>query len=625
MNIQKTIIFIILTLSVLMLTAQTPDKNPEDWELVFVDEFNQDLDPDIWRIKHHFDHGGEPQMYTHREKNVRIENGLLILECHQEDYIDHQYTSGWVDLRKDYKYGFFEIRSRQDLGKGLWPAFWFSYASTTSDGWPPEIDIFETKGSDDSFFSGGIHARINGEPTKTYELIDYQQSVSQWHRYAIEWSPDIINWYVDDQLIGSTTIDVPQVLRRLVLNLAIYPWRQPDADADYFPAKFEMDYIKIWKRTGGAPHLSWKETWLSDQPNSIADWHLEPNDVFVAGDFNGDHKDEIFVVHPSSKQAMMIGYNDKEWKQKYTNGNTKKIGNWKIRKKDQYQVGDLDNDGQDELMLIHMASEKVQVISLKDDQWEILLELSKNDFASWELNKKDQFFMGNFHGDDAEELLVLNAVDNRCMLFSYEEKQNQILPIFGSDKLIDWDFGLEDQYIFGDFDQNGLEEWFLINSITKKAARYSFHEASWRLDYSNNKSGHIDNWILHKDDIYMAGDFDRNGIEDMLFINNNTHHSKIYQPLNWTVHWSNNGNPNIYNWHLFLEHGDQIICGNFEDYRPEQIFIVRHSERENESLSDYRNSIKASHKEFLRYRKKKRSFSMKAQKNVKTSQLLSAY
>ena len=184
-KIHPALLLITALLFIIQAYTQTPHTNPNDWKLVFEDQFNEPLDLDIWKISNDYDHGGEPQIYTHRKKNVRVEDGLLIIECHQENYKDHQYTSGYVDLKKDYKYGFFEIRCKQPLGKGLWPAYWFSSASSTKDGWPPEIDIFETNGKDPTFSSGGVFAKENGKATKTYEFKDYQQSIDKWHTYSI--------------------------------------------------------------------------------------------------------------------------------------------------------------------------------------------------------------------------------------------------------------------------------------------------------------------------------------------------------------------------------------------------------------------------------------------------------
>ena len=59
-----------------------------DWKLVWSDEFNgTKLDYSKWGIEENAFGGGnhEQQIYTDRSKNVRVENGSLILEAHKDN------------------------------------------------------------------------------------------------------------------------------------------------------------------------------------------------------------------------------------------------------------------------------------------------------------------------------------------------------------------------------------------------------------------------------------------------------------------------------------------------------------------------------------------------------------
>jgi len=59
-----------------------------DWKLVWSDEFNgSKLDYSKWGIEENAFGGGnhEQQIYTDRSKNVRVENGSLILEAHKDN------------------------------------------------------------------------------------------------------------------------------------------------------------------------------------------------------------------------------------------------------------------------------------------------------------------------------------------------------------------------------------------------------------------------------------------------------------------------------------------------------------------------------------------------------------
>ena len=81
------------------------DKNrpAENWKLVWSDEFDGDaLDaekwsPNIWPARKVND---EDQAYTPREKNLRVEDGKLIVEAHKEDYEGAQLYVGSCALRR---------------------------------------------------------------------------------------------------------------------------------------------------------------------------------------------------------------------------------------------------------------------------------------------------------------------------------------------------------------------------------------------------------------------------------------------------------------------------------------------------------------------------------------------
>ena len=600
MRILSTLILMV-SLFIFMITdlayCQTPNNNPKDWELIFEDHFDQKLDPNIWRKMNNYDHGGEPQMYTNRPKNARVEDGSLVIECHKEFYKDHQYTSGYVDLKKDYQFGYFEIRCKQPLGKGLWPAFWFSNATSTDDGWPPEIDVFETNGKDATFTSGGIYVKENGKPTKTFEFKDYQQSIDEWHTYAVDWNPEIINWYVDDQLIGSTTLHVPQILRRLVLNLALFPWDPPADNAHYFPARFEIDYIKIWKRIGGNPYLSWKEDWKNENNFSLLDWEFDIKDVILSADFTGNKQEELFIMNTSSKRSTMFSFEKSSWKEIYRNSKKKYIGKHRIQSSTSVFAIDYNGDGQDELGVIDFSAKRLIFMRLQKNTYDFV---ALNDFnfagSGWVLQKSDQFIVGDFNGDAREEVLLFNTGLGKLLNFGGQDFEFNSV----NGELKNWEFDESDQYLVGDFMGIGRDQLFIINGESKHAKLFNFENSKWKLDYENESKKSIGSWVLNKDDIFLVGDFDENGMDEILFANPISHHTRIYQAANSSFIWSNAGNPNIYYWNLHPDLGDKFISGRFVNSNKSQIFVVRFSGIENKAYSPFQNSCKAKLYSFMK-------------------------
>lgn len=252
------------------------------WSLSWSDEFNaESLDvtkwsPNVWPARKVND---EDQAYTDRARNVRIEDGLLILEAHREDYQDAGYTSGRIHSQGygDFLYGRFEIRAKLPFGKGSWPAIWmlpsdpFRYAtkceagadwqgSATCDAWPNsgEIDIMEHVG----YQMGHVHGTVHNE---AYYWLKWEQRKGRillpdvddnFHVYALEWSPERIDIYVDETLYftyvneqggwRSWPYDQPF---HLILNVAVGGmWGRAGGGIDdsIFPQRMLVDYVRVY-------------------------------------------------------------------------------------------------------------------------------------------------------------------------------------------------------------------------------------------------------------------------------------------------------------------------------------------------------------------------------------------
>jgi beta-glucanase (GH16 family) len=264
------------------------DKNRPagNWELVWSDEFDGDaLDetrwsPNIWPPRKVND---EDQAYTAREKNLRVEDGTLIIEAHKEDYEGASYTSGRIhtDGKGDFLYGRFEVRAKLPAGQGSWPAIWmlpsdpYRYATTceegedwqgssTCDAWPNsgEIDIMEHVGYQMGHVHGTVHNEayywLKWEQRKGRILIDDVDQ--EFHVYALEWTPERIDAFVDDShyftYINENTgwrawpYDQPF---HLILNIAVGgAWGRAGGPIDdsIFPLQMEVDYARVYGLAG---------------------------------------------------------------------------------------------------------------------------------------------------------------------------------------------------------------------------------------------------------------------------------------------------------------------------------------------------------------------------------------
>jgi beta-glucanase (GH16 family) len=253
-------------------------------ELVWSDEFETDgaIDTEKWTIDEWPARrvNDEDQAYTARAKNLRVEDGHLVIEAHKEDYANAAYTSGRIHSqgKGDFLYGRFEARAMLPRGKGTWAAIWmlpsdpFRYATTCSEGdtwqgsetcdaWPNsgEMDFLEHVGYEMGHVHGTVHNRayywINWEQRKGRILLDAPDQ--DWHVYALEWSPEKVEVFVDDTLYftyvnendgwESWPYDHPF---HLVLNLAVGGmWGRAGGgiDDEIFPQRMRVDYVRVYR------------------------------------------------------------------------------------------------------------------------------------------------------------------------------------------------------------------------------------------------------------------------------------------------------------------------------------------------------------------------------------------
>lgn len=247
-----------------MLRAADVDRT-SPWVLAFQDDFDGDsLDAKKWSKGYAWGATHNHRAYMAPEQ-VRIQDGKLVLEAvakrhpsapagtdkyaDQFGYLSFDYTSGAVHTNGKFNFTFGKAvaRCRIPSTLGTWPAFW----TLNADGaWPPEIDILEVPkertvhhyyyhhGSDwqhEASF-GGTHTG----PDKSLAF----------HEYGVEWTANSMRFLFDGQSIaynGNRTETTQGKDMYLILNLAVGGWAGDPPAGAAFPARFECDWVKVWK------------------------------------------------------------------------------------------------------------------------------------------------------------------------------------------------------------------------------------------------------------------------------------------------------------------------------------------------------------------------------------------
>ena len=250
------------------------------YELVWSDEFNKDgrPDPHRWTYERGFVRNEELQWY--RSDNARCEDGLLVIEGRRQRKANPLYNPEgrrWSQKRKyceytsasvttkglhNWQYGRFEMRGRIDTRAGMWPAFWMLGVKGR---WPAngEIDIME-------YYRGMLLANVAWASGRQWRPVwdDVRKPIAEFddpgwsekfHVWRMDWDAESIELYLDDLLLNE--IDVTKTFNKdregknpfrqphyMILNLAIGGASGGDPSKTKFPAKFEVDYVRVYKR-----------------------------------------------------------------------------------------------------------------------------------------------------------------------------------------------------------------------------------------------------------------------------------------------------------------------------------------------------------------------------------------
>ena len=258
-----------------------------EYSLVWQDEFEGTMvDTSKWNIEntdgcpHLCGFGNnELQFYSQRSENVYIENGSLVIKAQRETpsgpFSYRDYTSGKLTTKTkaDWLYGIFEVRAKLPTTQGLWPAIWMLPTQNTYGGWPysGEIDIMEVLGKDDRYLYGTLHyfdrqMSSRGSVGNTHKLTMSEPGFSQdFYVFTVVWTPDIMNWYVNDKfyhsvrkerikgggrdgsaLPGFGPFDHPF---HMILNTAVGGnWPGNPDETTILPQNMHIDYVRVFQK-----------------------------------------------------------------------------------------------------------------------------------------------------------------------------------------------------------------------------------------------------------------------------------------------------------------------------------------------------------------------------------------
>jgi beta-glucanase (GH16 family) len=254
---------------------ETLDGNLPYWgEPVWRDEFEgSQIDGTKWRVLDNETLSWDKASIY--KEQAKLREGKLVITAKRVDPATDRHNRAWATGYLDsrggrfsQRYGRFEVMARLPTrrwdSRGLWPSFWLRDDSGTG-----EIDVMEAWGTpsakpgeeDPGNYAWAVHSDTMGGGTsvKSWGLPRTAPSIaSGFYRYAVEWTPDGITMFIDDQKVGYISKSAnPWLVTsfptkaniRMQLAVGSSYWGVPD-DTTQNPAEYVIEYVRVWKYPG---------------------------------------------------------------------------------------------------------------------------------------------------------------------------------------------------------------------------------------------------------------------------------------------------------------------------------------------------------------------------------------
>lgn len=230
-------------------TACAPEPQPVP---AFAERF-ETIDEERWQVADGWSNGDWTANHWREEQIQIAPHGIdIVLDAATDG--DKAYTSGELQSRETFRYGYFETRMRVPRGSGLVTGF-FTYTRDGHERTWEEIDV-----------------EILGRDTRSIQLTYFRRgrdhivtrplgfdAASDFHNYGFEWTPDKLRWYVDGTLVHEelgASAPLPRAAQRLYLHLwnteTLTDWLG-SIDPDERPWRLSVGCIAFAPRYEGRP------------------------------------------------------------------------------------------------------------------------------------------------------------------------------------------------------------------------------------------------------------------------------------------------------------------------------------------------------------------------------------
>lgn len=334
-------------------------------------------------------------------------------------------------------------------------------------------------------------------------------------------------------------------------------------------------------------------------PGSSYFWTLAPGDRFYVADFDGDGKDDVYVLNTTSWSTRWLGLlrsNGTGLETVIHYGGTIP-GYGSIGASDQLFVADFDGDSKDDLYLFTGSSWSTKYLGMLRSTGSSITTVTRYDVSlpGWTMSANDRFYVADFDGDHKKDLYVFNGLDWSYKYLGMVRSSGTGLSdikLYTSTLASGWNMGAHDRHFVGDIDGDGKDDLYVFNGsdwgiayleMTKSSGTTLDYAKRYDDDASTAWATNIPGWTMKTGDQFAVADANKDGKAD-LFVFNTTDWSTEYLGTlmssatalsgSWSADWINGAGAADWN----LGAIDKIQAVNYEGGIGKADIFIRNAE-----------------------------------------------
>lgn len=261
-------------------------------------------------------------------------------------------------------------------------------------------------------------------------------------------------------------------------------------------------------------------------------WQFAAGDKFYVADFDGDGKKDLFVFNGSDWGSFgpyfaLLRSNGTGFDciKRYD----KLLEGWQMSAGDKFHVGDFDGDGKDDFYIVNTTTWSTKYVGMMKSTGNSMSFVKRYDNnlgapGYWIMNKNDKFYVGDFDGDNKDDLYMANLQDwstNYVGMIKSGGNTLNCIKVFNN-TLPGWTMADNDQHLVGDFNGDGKADMYVFNG-TNWNPEYLLMVRSTGADlaYVKRYDGAIPGWEMAPNDRLLLADVNGDGKKDLYIYNTN--------------------------------------------------------------------------------------------------------